>query len=66
VTLRFYFDLDLHAPLIAILFAAFAAGSLFGIVALVPRLLRQRRELARLKRESRARAEPPAPPLAGV
>ena len=66
VTLRFYFDLDLQAPLIAILFAAFATGSLFGVVALVPRLLRQRREIARLRRESRARAEPPSPPIAGL
>jgi len=65
-TLRFYFDLSLEAPLIVILFAAFATGSLFGVVALLPRLLRQRREIARLRREGRARAEPPAPPLAGI
>ena len=64
VTLRFYFDLSLEAPLITILFAAFAVGSLFGVVALVPRLLRQRREIARLRRESRS--GPPAPPLAGI
>jgi len=63
--LRFYFDFDLKAPLIAILFVAFAAGSLFGVAALLPRLLRQRREIARLKREDRTRGEPPAP-LAGI
>ncbi len=66
VTLRFYFDLALQAPLIAVIFLSFAAGSLFGILALVPRLLRMRRELGRLARASRARAEPPAPPLAGA
>ena len=66
VTLRFYFDLDLQAPLIAILFAAFAIGSLFGVAALVPRLLRQRREIVRLRRESQVRAQPPAPPMAGI
>ena len=66
VTLRFYFDLDLRAPLIAIVFAAFAVGSLFGVVALVPRLLRQRREIARLRREDRNQAGPPAPPIAGL
>ncbi|HEX2566681.1 MAG TPA: LapA family protein [Burkholderiales bacterium] len=66
VTLRFYFDLALQAPLIAVIFVSFAVGSLFGILALVPRLLRQRRELARLARERQARAEPPLPPLAGM
>ena len=65
-TLRFYFDLGFEAPLVELLFAAFAAGSLFGIVALLPRVLRQRREIARLRREDRARAEPPAPPLSGL
>jgi len=65
-TLRFYFDLNLEAPLIEILFAAFVVGSLFGIVALLPRLLRQRREMARLRRESRERSAPPAPPLSGL
>jgi uncharacterized integral membrane protein len=66
VTLRFYFDLDLQAPLIAILFAAFAAGSACGVLALVPRLLRQRREIARLRRDGRTRAEPPSPPVTGL
>ena len=66
VTLRFYFDLALKAPLIGVIFVSFAVGSVFGILALVPRLLRQRRELVRLAREARERAEPPAPPLAGL
>ena len=66
VTLRFYFDLALQAPLITVIFASFAVGSVFGILAVIPRLLRQRRELARLARETRARGEPPAPPLAGL
>ena len=65
-TLRFYFDLSLEAPLIEILFVAFAIGSIFGVLALVPRLLRQRREIARLQRERRERAAPPAPPLSGL
>ena len=65
-TLRFFFDLSYEAPLIELLFAAFAAGSLLGVLALVPRLLRQRREIARLKREGRERSEPPAPPLSGL
>ena len=69
VTLRFYFDLALQVPLIVALFGAFAAGALFGIVALLGTLLRQRREIAALKSQRRAAAEPadslppPAPPL---
>jgi len=51
VKLRFYFDLVLEAPLVAVLFAFFAAGTLFGILALVGSLLRQRREISDLKRK---------------
>ena len=50
VTLRFYFDLALQAPLVLLLFAFFAAGALFGVAALVVPLLRQRREISLLRR----------------
>jgi lipopolysaccharide assembly protein A len=50
VTLRFYFDLAVQAPLVLVLFGFFAAGALFGILALVPTLLRQRRELGLLRK----------------
>ena len=50
VTLRFYFDLALQAPLVALLFAFFAAGALFGVAALVVPLLRQRREISVLRK----------------
>ena len=50
VTLRFYFDLALQAPLIVVLFAFFAAGALFGILALLGTLLRQRRENSQLRK----------------
>jgi lipopolysaccharide assembly protein A len=65
VTLRFYFDLVLQAPLVLVLFGFFAAGALFGILALVPTLLRQRREVSLLKRPPAAPpvAFPPPPPL---
>ena len=58
VTLRFYFDLALQAPLVVLLLAFFALGALFGIAALTGTLLRQRREISALKR--RALATPPA------
>ena len=58
VTLRFYFDLALQAPLVVLLFAFFALGALFGVLALLGTLLRQRRELGVLRR--RVPPEPPA------
>ena len=64
VTLRFYFDLALQAPLVVLLFAFFAIGALFGIVALLGTLLRQRREISALKR--RLGAAPPAEPAPPV
>ena len=50
VTLRFYFDLALQAPLVVLLLAFFAAGAFFGVLALIGTLLRQRRELALLRK----------------
>jgi lipopolysaccharide assembly protein A len=67
VTLRFFFDLALQAPLVVLLFAFFAIGALFGIAALLGTLLRQRREIAALKRRPpaapEAAAAPPVPEL---
>ena len=63
VTLRFYFDLALQAPLVVLLLAAFAVGALFGVLALLGTLLRQRRQIALLKKrvppEEPARAPVP-------
>jgi lipopolysaccharide assembly protein A len=64
VTLRFYFDLALQAPLVLMLLGFFALGALFGILALAGALLRQRRELSALRKRlpgeapARAPAEP--------
>lgn len=66
VTLRFYFNLALKAPLIVVLFAFFAAGALFGILAVLATLLRQRREIARLRRSSESPPQTPLPPVPGV
>ena len=59
VTLRFYFDLTLQAPLVLVLFGFFAAGALFGMLALIGTLLRQRREIASLKKQQDSAPEPP-------
>lgn len=53
VTLRFYFDLAWQGPLVLALFGALAIGALFGIAATVGPLMRQRRQIARLRRELR-------------
>ena len=45
VPLKFYFGLELTAPLILALFGAFAAGALFGVISLHGRVVRQRREI---------------------
>ena len=63
VTLRFYFDMALQAPLVVLLFAFFAVGACFGVLALVVPLLRQRREISLLRKRVPPE-EPGRPPLA--
>ena len=61
VTLRFYFGVEVATPLILALFGAFALGAFFGVLSLLGRLLRQRREISALKKKSTAvEAAPPA------
>jgi putative membrane protein len=64
VTLRFYFDLALQAPLVLLLLGFFVLGALFGVAALLTTVLRQKRELSALKKQlSPAEPAPPPPPL---
>jgi uncharacterized integral membrane protein len=69
--LRFYFDLAWQAPLVLMLLAFFAAGALLGLTATLGALMRQRREISRLKREARAASaqraidSSPPPPAEG-
>ena len=60
VTLRFFFDLALQTPLVLALFAFFALGALFGMLALVGTVLRLRREISLLKKSMQPS---PAAPL---
>jgi uncharacterized integral membrane protein len=64
VTLRFWFDQTWQAPLVLLLLAFLAGGALLGVLACLARMFRQRREIARLKRELRLRAQerPVMPP----
>jgi putative membrane protein len=61
VTLRFYFDLALQAPLVLLLFGFFVLGALFGVAALLTTVLRQKREISVLKKQL-SPAEPVPPP----
>ena len=50
VALRFYFDLEWKAPLIALLLAFFVGGVLLGLLAMLGTWYAQRRQIARLQR----------------
>lgn len=66
VRLNFYFELALEAPLVLVLLGAFVLGALFGVLALLTTVLRQRRQISLLKRPAEpmppAAAFPPSPP----
>jgi putative membrane protein len=62
VTLRLFFERSLQAPLAVMLLAVFALGAAAGLLALLGPLLRQRREIAVLKRKN-FQETPAAPPL---
>jgi lipopolysaccharide assembly protein A len=62
VTLRFYFDLSLQAPLVLVLFGFFALGALFGVAALLGTVLRQRRQISILQKPSEP-VHPMPPPI---
>ena len=57
VRLRFYFDLLWEAPLVVVLFAFLALGAGLGLSAAVGTMLRQRREVGRLRGELRQHAQ---------
>jgi lipopolysaccharide assembly protein A len=59
VALRFYFNVELKAPLVLALLGAFALGALFGVLALLGTVVRQRREISLLRKP----AEPAPPPV---
>jgi len=50
-----------QAPLVFVLLAVFVAGMVIGLLAWVPTVVRQRREIGRLKRAQAAPSPAPAP-----
>jgi uncharacterized integral membrane protein len=59
-TLNFILDRSWEAPLVIVLLSFFAGGALLGALSLVVVIFRQRREIARLKREA-SKTQLPAP-----
>jgi uncharacterized integral membrane protein len=73
VTLHGLPDQQLQAPLVFVLLVVFVAGVVIGLLAWIPTVVRQRRELGRLRRAAEkqealaamaASAEPATPPQA--
>jgi len=61
VVLHFFLDKEWSFPLVFIILVAFAVGALMGVTATITSLLRQRREISRLRKQL-ARAELAAGP----
>ena len=51
VTVRYFLGWEWQSPLIFVMLIAFCAGIALGLLAALPKLFRQRREIATLKRE---------------
>jgi uncharacterized integral membrane protein len=63
VTVRYYLGGEWQAPLFLVLSAAFLAGILLGVAAGLAQIVRQRREIAALRRD---RAVPPGQAAEGA
>ncbi len=61
VSLRFFFGSEWQLPVVFVILLSFSAGALLGVTATFASLLRQRREISRLRRQldraERSRAE---------
>ena len=57
-SVRWFFGVEWHAPMVIVVLAVFAAGCALGVLAMVPSWWRHRREALRL---SPAPAAPPPP-----
>lgn len=64
VTINGVLDQKWQAPLVFVLLVAFVAGIVIGLLAWVPTVVRQRREIARLRKTAAQLAGMPPPPAA--
>ena len=62
-TVRWFFGVDWHAPMVIVVLVAFAAGCAIGVLAMVPAWWRHRRVA---KRHAPPPAAPPPPPPSSV
>ncbi|MGA7750204.1 MAG: LapA family protein [Gallionella sp.] len=51
VTLRYFFGYEWQSSLVIVLLIFFAAGTAVGVISMLANVLRQRREIARLKQD---------------
>ena len=58
-TLRFFGipEFEWRAPMVLFLFLFFAAGALIGVIATMPAVIRQRRTIARMRRDAELSAK---------
>ncbi len=61
VDLRLYFNAIWQAPLSLVILSCFAGGALIGATAALSTLIRQRREISRLKDQLRVQVTQPKP-----
>ena len=59
VTVRYLLGWEWQSPLILVLLLAFCAGIALGLAAGLPRIIRQRREIAALRREREIKSTHP-------
>jgi len=64
VTIHGVLEQTWEAPLVFVLLIAFVGGMVIGLLAWVPTVMRQRREIARLRKSAAQLAARPAPPVA--
>ena len=66
VTVRYFLGWEWQSPLVIVMLIAFCAGIVLGVAAGLPRIFRQRREIAALRRDlgrtDRGGAESPGQP----
>lgn len=72
VALRYFLGYEMRGPLVLLLLGFFCAGAALGVLALLPTVMRQRRELGRVQKkvgameqeraaQMQARVSPPQP-----
>ena len=63
VELRFYFDARWQVPLSIVVLASLVTGVVFGLLALLPQIFRQRRSIALLQRQLDQEGKPAELPI---